>query len=155
LKEFIMTQDDTIDILNDLIETSKDGQLGFTDAAEHATSIDIRDIFTARAEECAGAVSELQILVSQCGGKPDESGSVAGAVHRGWTILRGKLSGYTDLALLEECERGEDVAKARYRKALEQALPEPIRTIVERQYQGVLRNHDQMRHLRDRFRAAA
>lgn len=150
-----MTPDDTIDILNDLIEASKDGQYGFSDAAEHAASIDIKDIFTARAAECAGAVSELQVLVTQCGGKPEDSGSVSGAVQRGWTTLRGKLAGYTDLALLEACERGEDVAKARYLKALEAMPPEPIRTIVERQYQGVLRNHDQMRHLRDRFRAAA
>jgi uncharacterized protein (TIGR02284 family) len=100
-------------------------------------------------------LSELQVLVSQCGGKPDEGGSLSGAVHRGWVAVRGTLAGYTDLGMLEECERGEDVAKTRYRKALEQPLPEPIRTIIERQYQGVLRNHDQIRTLRDRYRAAA
>jgi uncharacterized protein (TIGR02284 family) len=51
-------------------------------------------------------------------------------------------------------ERGEDVAKAKYRKALENAeLPEDVRAIVQRQYDGVLRNHDQIRDLRDRFRA--
>jgi len=57
-------------------------------------------------------------------------------------------------SLLEECERGEDVAKAAYSKALKEMLPENIRAVVERQYQGVLRNHDQIRDLRDRYRAA-
>jgi len=41
-----------------------------------------------------------------------------------------------------------------YRKALENTeLPEDVRAIVQRQYDGVLRNHDQIRDLRDRFRA--
>ena len=58
-----------------------------------------------------------------------------------------------DLAILEECERGEDVAKARYGKALEETLPEDNRVVVQRQYDGVMRNHDQIRDLRDRYRA--
>lgn len=150
-----MDQDDIVDVLNDLIENCRDGQYGFQACAEHVKSADIRDTFLARATECQSAVSELQVLVSQCGGKPDDGGSLSGAVHRGWVAVRGTLAGYTDVGMLEECERGEDVAKARYKKALEQPLPEPIRTIVERQYQGVLRNHDQIRLLRDRYRAAA
>ena len=150
-----MDQDDIVDVLNDLIENSRDGQYGFQTCAEHVKSTELRDIFLARANECQAAAAELQVLVSQCGGKPDEGGSISGAVHRGWVAVRGTLSGYSDVGMLEECERGEDVAKARYKKALEQPLPEPIRTIVERQYQGVLRNHDQVRALRDRFRAAA
>jgi len=99
-------------------------------------------------------VSELQVLVSECGGTPDDSGSISGAMHRGWVAVRGTLSGYTDVGMLEECERGEDVAKSRYQKALSRPLPEPIRAVVERQYQGVLRNHEQVKLLRDRYRTA-
>ena len=150
-----LDQDDIVDILNDLIENSRDGQYGFQTSAENVKAPELRDSFLARANECQSAVSELQVLVSQCGGKPDDGGTISGAVHRGWVAVKGTLSGYSDLAILEEVERGEDVAKARYKKALEKALPEPIRTIVERQYQGVLRNHDQIRLLRDRYRAAA
>jgi hypothetical protein len=63
--------------------------------------------------------------------------------------LKATVSGCTDLAILEECERAEDVAKARYRKALEETLPEDIRAVVQRQYDGVMRNHDQIRDLCD------
>ena len=150
-----MQQDDIVNVLNDLIETSRDGQYGFQSLSEHTKSPELRSLFLTRAGECEAAAADLQLLVSQCGGKPDEGGSFSGAVHRGWVAVRGSLAGYTDLAMLEECERGEDVAKARYKKALEQALPEPVRSIVERQFQGVLRNHDQVRLLRDRYRAAA
>jgi len=51
--------------------------------------------------------------------------------------------------VLNECERGEDVAKHRYQAALEKPLPAEIHQVIERQYQGVLRHHDRVRALRD------
>ena len=80
-------------------------------------------------------------------------GSLAGAMHRGWVNFKASVSGRPDLAILEECERGEDVAKARYREALGKELPEDIRLVVQRQYDGVEQNHDQIRDLRNRHRA--
>jgi uncharacterized protein (TIGR02284 family) len=67
--------------------------------------------------------------------------------------LKSSVTDRSDLAILEECERGEDVAKARYKKALEADLPDDIRGIVQRQYDGAVRNHDQVRDLRDRYRS--
>ena len=58
------------------------------------------------------------------------------------------------MAILEECERGEDVAKARYKKALDVELPIDIRGVVQLQYNGVVKNHDQIRDLRDRYRSS-
>lgn len=144
-----------VEVLNDLIETCRDGQYGFQSCAEHVKSSDLRNTLLARADECRSGASELQVLISECGGRPDEGGSVSGAIHRGWVAVKGTLAGYTDLAMLEECERGEDIAKARYKAALEYPLPEPTRSVIERQYQGVLRNGDQVHTLRDRLRAAA
>jgi uncharacterized protein (TIGR02284 family) len=147
--------DNVTSVLNDLIETSKDGEQGFRTAAEDTRNPELRTVFLARAEDCAKAVADLRHVISRLGGEPQERGSIAGAVHRGWVNLKSAATGRTDLAILEECERGEDVAKARYRKALEAQLPEDIRTIVQKQYDGVQRNHDQVRDLRDRYRASA
>jgi uncharacterized protein (TIGR02284 family) len=52
-------------------------------------------------------------------------------------------------AVLAECERGEDAAKYAYEAALKQDLPMDVRTIIERQYQGVQANHDRVRDLRN------
>lgn len=147
--------DNVTSVLNDLIETSRDGEQGFRTAAEDTRNAELRTVFLARAENCAQAVADLRAVISRLGGKPQERGSIAGAVHRGWVNLKAAAGGRTDLAILEECERGEDVAKARYRKALEAQLPDDIRTIVQKQYEGVQRNHDQVRDLRDRYRASA
>ena len=142
-------------ILNDLIETSKDGEKGFLTAAGEVKSAELKQIFLERAEDCARGAAQLQKIVARDGGDPETGGSVAGALHRGWVNLKSTMTGKDDVAILEECERGEDVAKAVYSKALEDSsLDAEVRSTVQRQYDGVLRNHDQIRALRDRFRAA-
>ena len=143
---------DNTSMLNDLIETSKDGENGFRSAAEDAKSAELKATFLRRAEDCAKGASELQQLVSRIGGNPEQGGSVAGAMHRGWMDLKAKVAHRDDLAILEECERGEDVAKAKYRKALDASLPDDVRAVVQRQYDGVVSNHDAVRDLRDRYR---
>lgn len=144
--------DHIVKVLNNLIETSKNGEKGFDAAAEDTKNAELQMLFKSRARDCASGAAELQAVVSQLGGEPEDSGTVAGAMHRGWTNLKAALTGRSDLSILEECERGEDVAKAQYSDALKEPLPENIRAIVERQYQGVLRNHDQIRDLRNRYK---
>ena len=142
-----------ISILNDLIETSKDSEKGFRTSAEDTRNGELKSVFVARAQDCAKAAADLQQLVSRLGGNPESGGSVAGAVHRGWVNLKSSVTDRSDLAILEECERGEDVAKARYKKALEADLPDDIRDIIQHQYDGAVRNHDQVRDLRDLYRS--
>ena len=148
-----MQREDVVKVLNDLIETCKDGEYGFNTCAEHVQSAELRALFSDRARDCRRGAEELQALVTQYGGTPDTGGSATGALHRGWVNVRGSLAGYSDKAMLQECERGEDAAKARYRDALEEDLPEDVRRVVQSQFEGVLRNHDQIKALRDRFEA--
>ncbi|SEL19025.1 conserved hypothetical protein [Roseateles sp. YR242] len=150
-----MDNQDVIDELNTLIETSKDGEYGFLSCAEHVRSASLREVFAQRAADCRQASAELQQLVRQHGGKPEDDGSTAGALHRGWVAVKSTLTGYSDVAMLEECERGEDAAVARYRKAAQKELPSGTLDVVQRQLAGVLRNHDQIRLLRDQARNSA
>lgn len=150
-----MERDDVVETLNGLIENCKDGEYGFRTCAEHAKSTDIRSVFTQRAGECRQAAQELQMLVSRFGGTPDSSGTASGAAHRGWVSVRGALAFDDDQAMLNECERGEDIALNRYRKALEQSLPPQVEQAVRRQYEGARRNHDQIKALRDSHKTMA
>ena len=93
-----MDNSEVVDVLNDLVETSKDGEYGFATCAERATSVELKQIFLRRASDCARAVSELQAIVMEYGGKAEDSGTVAGAVHRGWVSVRDALSGTSDQA---------------------------------------------------------
>ena len=148
-----MNNSEVISILNQLIETSKDGEYGFTTCAERATSADLKKTFARRAADCATGARELQALVVKQGGKAEDGGTMAGAVRRGWVTVKDALSGHKDQAVLDECERAEDGAIAQYRKAMKQDLPSEVREVVERQMVGVQANHDQIKSLRDELRA--
>jgi uncharacterized protein (TIGR02284 family) len=150
-----MERDDVIECLNDLIETTKDGEYGFRTSAEQAKDPQLKQLFARRADECRTSATELQQLVGSLGGEAEERGSATGAVHRGWVAVKAKLSSYDDLAVLEDVERGEDEALASYRDAVKHDLPPMVAEVVQRQYDGVKRNHDQIRNLRDKARAAA
>jgi uncharacterized protein (TIGR02284 family) len=141
--------------LNELIEASKDGASGFLKAQQDARDPELKSLFGTCATRCTDGARELQQVVRANGGDPEKSGSVAAALHRGWISIREAVTGRDDLAILEECERGEDYAKGQYKKALEQDLPSAAREVVQRQYQGVIANHDRVRALRDKYRAIA
>lgn len=145
---------DVVDTLNDLIETCRDGEYGFSACAEHSQAQNLKTFLWRRAGECRDAAAELETQVLRLGGKPEKGGSASGTLHRGWVAVRSTLSGYTDQAMLDECERGEDSALARYRKALKAPLPAPVRALVQRQFEGAQRNHDEVKALRDGLKTA-
>lgn len=149
-----MTNDEIISTLDDLIETSKDGEYGFNTCAENVKDMQLKKVFTAGAQRCAEGANELQEQVRRLGGDPDKHSSVAGTLHRAWVDIKAAITGKDEQAVLEECERGEDVAKNTYEKALVKGLPDDIQSIVQRQYQGVVENHDRVRDLRNRYRKA-
>ena len=149
-----MDSDEVIATLNDLIETSEDGEEGFRSCADATGDARLKAFFSNRAQSCTAAVIELQDLVRAYGGNPETSGGLGGALHRRWIDIKSAITGHDDKAILNECERGEDIAVANYRRALNKNLPPDVRTTVERQYQGVLQNHDQVKSLRDQYRGA-
>lgn len=140
--------------LNDLIETSKDGEYGFDTCAGQARDAALRRLFEVRAIECRQAAGELQDMLRREGGAPDDAGTVAGALHRGWVALLGSVPGDSDLRMLEEAVRGEATALDHYQRAVQRAdLPLHVRPVLERQLDGVQRNLDQLKALRDRMKA--
>ena len=143
-----MDNDKLISTLNDLIETCRDGQEGFKEAADNVKAPDLKNFFKQVAQERATCVTELQAEVRRLGGNPDKSGSTAGAMHRAWMNIKGTLTGKDDHAILSETERGEDSAVEAYRDAMKW-LPPNILPIVERQFQSVKQTHDRVKQMRD------
>ncbi len=144
-----------ISTLNDIIETCKDGEEGFRTCADNVQNTELQRMFRERSQRCTESVKELQSEVRRLGGDPDTHGSVSGALHRGWLNVKSAITGKDEAAVLAECERGEDVAVQHYQDALREDLPSDVRNLIERQYQGVMANHELVRGLRDRARAQA
>jgi uncharacterized protein (TIGR02284 family) len=145
-----VNNDKTISTLNDLIETCRDGQNGFKEAAENVKNPDLKSFFNQAASERAQCVNELEVEVRRLGGNPEKSGSTAGALHRVWMDIKGTLTGKDDHAILSEAERGEDSAVSAFKDALKsQNLPSNILTIVQRQFTIIQQTHDRVKQMRD------
>jgi uncharacterized protein (TIGR02284 family) len=142
---------EVISTLNSLIETLKDGQEGFRQAAEAVKDSQLKSLFNELSLQRSKFAGELQSHAIQMGeSTPEDSSSTAGALHRAWINMKSAITSQDDHAILAECERGEDSAVAEYKKAMdEEELPSPARDIISRQYTAVKAAHDRIRALRD------
>jgi len=137
--------------LNTLIETCKDGEKGFTDAAEHVQDDQLRTLFTNYAAQRRDFALELQDLVTTYGKEPETESSMSSALHRTWIDFKSALTDHSNHAVLAECERGEDAIKKAYRDALlpDSGLTSDLIQIVSRQQEGINASHDRIKALRD------
>lgn len=147
--ESSMGNDDVISILNGLIETCKDGQEDFKLAAEGSDRSDLKSLLYEYSQQRAQFAGELQTLVQTLGGDPEKSGSVTGAIHRGWINVKTAVLGNEEAAVLNECERGEDSAKNTYKAAAQEPLPGYIHDVVTDQLRSIMRAHDRIKAVRD------
>lgn len=135
--------------LNNLIETCKDGQKGFQEAAEKVHCNELKAELQSYSRQRAEFAAALQSEVARLGVEPEKSGSMAGAIHRGWINLKTALTSNDDQAVISECERGEDSAVAAYQDAMKADLAPQVTALVSKQYQSVKQAHDKIRDLRD------
>lgn len=144
------SHDKSISILNDLIDTCKDGQHGFGTAAKDGKDAELGKVFSQYAEQRSNYIRELQNRVRALGGDPDTHGTVSGTLHRGWINVKSAMTSDEPHAVLAECERGEDAAVANYRSALKETeLDTESRALVQRHMAGVQAAHDRVKQLRD------
>lgn len=146
-----MTRNELISTLQDLIETSKDGERGFSTCAENVDAPELKSVFLEAAIRCQKAAADLQDIVRRLGGNPDEGSSLASSAHRAWIDIKSAITGKDEDSILAEIERGEQFAEQSYRNALVEDLPDEIRTIIEAQYQGLQGNLNRIRALRARY----
>jgi len=142
-----LDNDEVIATLNNLVETCKDGQNGFRTAAEGIKNSELTTLFNTYSQQRAQFAAELQSEVRRLGGEPEETGSTAAAVHRGWINIKSAVTGEDEAAVISECERGEDAAVEAYEEALEADLPNDVKAIVSRQFSQVKEAHDRIRSL--------
>lgn len=140
--------EDAVITLNVLIETCKDGELGFRTAADDTRSAEAQRMFLTLARERAELAAELQREVRRLGGTPVSTGTVSGSLHRGWMNLTAAVTGSDERSIIAAAERGEDSAKTAYERALRDPLPPATRVLVERQYERIRAAHDRVSDLK-------
>jgi len=150
-----MDPNNPISVIEELIQTCKDRQKGYLEAATHVKRSDLKAFFNGQSLERSRFAGELQAELIRLG-KPDKklSGSVIGTLHRTWIDTKVSLGG-GDKTVLDWLEHGEDRAKDAYQKAVTADLPENVAQIVRRQVASVQAAHDKVKSLRDAAERAA
>ena len=147
---------EVIAALNDLIETCKDAERGFRNAAESVRKDgdpELRTVLNAHAQQRARFAAVLQNEVLRRGGDPAQSGHVSAGFQRGWMNLNLALTGNSDASIIEECESSEQSAMRNYEAVLKTSLPSDLYAIVEDQYADIKLAHTRLRGLRRAYKA--
>ncbi len=134
----------------ELVETLRDGERGFADAAEKVRGSkhpQWAEALQRLSAQRAGFRREIVELGHAYGDDVDESGTVAAAVHRGWLSLKDALTGDDAGAVLEAAATGEDHAVSEYEKALDLDLSAGFREVVARQHDAVRAARDEVKAL--------
>ena len=143
-------ENEIVSILNGLIETCKDGEKGFREAAEDIDIGYYEILFLEYARQRSQFAAALQAEVRKLGGDPDRKGSMAGTFHRGWMNLRSAVNPKTNEMTILECERGENAALKNYIHALGLNLPEDIRILIHQQYQQIKHTHERIKAMENK-----
>ncbi|MEJ7608848.1 MAG: PA2169 family four-helix-bundle protein [Bryobacteraceae bacterium] len=154
--EQIYDQEETVTSLNELIEICRNAEYGFRTASEHVRNSQLATIFEEYASKRSGFSRALQAEVERLGGTPVDSGTVTGALHRGWIDLKSAFSGGDVGAIVAACETGEQSAVAAYERVAEYTnLTGDARTLVEKQFKSVQEVHNRMVRLQDEIKNGA
>ena len=135
--------------LNTLIATLIDSVDGYQKAAADTANPAFAEMFNARARERQAAITSLQAVVARLGGNPEDDGTTAGAIHRGWINLKEAVLGKDDEAIVNSVESGEDYLKGKFETVLEHKdLPAEARAAVDEAWRSVKAGHDEMSRLK-------
>ncbi len=143
----------TLALLRELIEMSREGERGFVLATRDNREPGIVEVLKDGEECCRASVLELQGQARLLGAAPEDGETVAPPMFRGWISFKAVPISRDTKSILEECERGQDYAKARYEEAMKTELPAELRRILECQYQRLIAIHGRVLLLRNRYPA--
>lgn len=132
-----MTDDSTIDQLNHLVHINKDAEAGFRTAAENVKNSEIETLFAGYAKQHAKFAAELESEIERLGGSASDSGTLGGALHRGWMDVKSALSGHSAASMIGTCENGEQSAEAAYGEVSDSNTTGQTHTLLEKQREQI------------------
>jgi len=137
-----MTAEDTVAYLNGLIETCRNGELGYAEAARLVEDTRLQTILEGYSKERAGFVKTLQAEVRKLGGTPAESGTLGGALEFKSVATLGDGA-----SILAACETGESSAWTHYKEATDSQISGESRALVAKQFEKVKEAIAHLQHL--------
>jgi uncharacterized protein (TIGR02284 family) len=145
----VMSDLDTVTLLNQLIVTSKNGEAALRAAASEAHHDELKRSLMEYSQFFHDAAREMQDAVLRLGGHPRGIGTFGNTVHRWVMHMRALTEGRSEAVILDSVESDERAADERFDDALAhwQTSPE-VHAMLERQRDEARRRHEAIRAMR-------
>ena len=142
----------TAEHLRELIIINNDRYEGYQKASDHTKDADLKALFSTLSAQSKVYNASLRSLVPATEETPDRDETrLSGKFFRTWMDVKNAIDSNNRKQILNSCEQGEDVAKEAYQNVLEdkEELTSNALSTIEKQYQELLKAHDQVKALRD------
>jgi len=148
-----MKTEQTVSVLNDLLQITNDRIEGFEKVEGKVWEMypDIKDEYDRMISQSKIMKNELINLITEKNGKPQDSPSVAGALHRTWIDIKNSFTlGNLEESTLANVVFGEKAAIDAYQKALDSGdLCEKSSNIVAEQLHKLIVSYDQFKNIEE------
>ncbi len=128
-----LTTQETLDVLQDLLQLSKAGERAYGRARECAHDRRLSLAFLASESERRAVVRQLSEAIESLGGLPQPEGVPAGAFHQPWLGAFETAAQADTQALLDELVASEREVVARTLDALNRPLARRVRALLSAQ----------------------
>jgi uncharacterized protein (TIGR02284 family) len=132
-----MATSPTIELLNHLIEINKNAESGFQTAAANIRNTELESLFSGYAKQHANFAVQLQSEIDRLDGTPVDSGTLGGAIHRGWMDVTSALTGHSAGSILSSCLTGEESAEAAYADGVDAIPSGQSHTLIQKHCEQV------------------
>ncbi|HET9053648.1 MAG TPA: PA2169 family four-helix-bundle protein [Cyclobacteriaceae bacterium] len=153
------SNNDLIEVLNDLIRINHDRTEGYHKAVEELkpTDIDLKTMFTNMANTSVQFANALAAEVRNLGGTPASDSTQSGKLYRVWMDIKSGISARDRKSVLALCEFGEDAALKAYNLALESDadVTAEVRGLIVEQRSSIQSSHDVVKRYRDMHEAVS
>jgi uncharacterized protein (TIGR02284 family) len=138
------------EVLNDLLKINNDRVEGYKKAADETKDEDLKNLFGDMEDESEKLASTLSQEINKLGADAKtDSTTQSGKIYRAWMDVKATFNGKDRKGVLSACEFGEDAAQKAYRTALDEELPENLKSLIRGQQVELKRAHDEIKSLRD------
>lgn len=142
------------DLLNELIEISRDGRKFYLDAAAKVEDPEVHRVFTTQASVREQLINDLSRHVIVRGEIASLDETLVGKTRKLYAEILATLSNDRDRVYIAQLEEVEDRLLEQFHHALEQAESEDVRRVLVGHIPMVQAAHDRMRALKKKKHAA-
>lgn len=149
-----MNTEDIIGVLNDLLTINHDAKEGYIEAGNDVDNRMLRKWLFNNSERRQIYIQTLEEQIHLFGGEANHGLSLLGTLHRAWIDFKSNVID-GDIAILEECIRGEQKALEDYDKFInQQYLPTSLKDILQIQRNGIAASLNSLETIEETYKVA-